>query len=78
VIIGTYGPREIGKIYQPHGYGITDDNGVNVPVPYMVLRESSEAAWIAEQELEGFWGSLERVRFRLNPKALHYYEVSVD
>lgn len=76
MIIGTYGPREVGDIYN----GLTAQSGdtVNYPIPYKVLREATEADWIEEQKSDGFWGPMEQFRFMVNPQASHYYEVSVD
>ena len=83
MIIGTYGPREIGEIVAGPTNGITEiPAGGRVPVtfqvPYCVLREATEAEWIAEQIADGYWGPLEQLLFRLNPPATHWYEVSVD
>ena len=77
MIIGTYIPHEIGEVVQGL---VTENSGdvVGVAIPYKVLREVTERDWIAEQIADGFWGPEERARFRLNPRATNYYEVSVD
>ena len=79
MIVGAFGPRTVNKLFGlADSAQITDDRGVSVSMPYFVLREATEAEWIAEQIADGFWGPVEQLRYKYNPRATYFYEVSVD
>lgn len=77
MIIGTFVKHEVGEVVAD-GLLVEHSGGVGVRLPYQVLREATEREWIDEQIADGCWDAAAQLRFRLSPRAFHYYDVSVD